>query len=344
MPFLACFDGRAMTAADFLHPECIKLLRIRIILIYFRPSSQPHRLAGVFYPYAVQQAVNTNLFSGLPVASIYSSPRFALREVAWLVSLSCSACVVQAQTASAPAVAPVQIAAATLKAVVISGSRTEQAAEDLPMTMDVINAKDIEEGQIHDIRDVVKDIPNVSVRRAPARFGLAQGDTGREGNAGFNIRGLDGNRVLMMVDGIRLPRSYSFGVNSFGRDSLSIDLVKRIEIVKGPSSVLYGSDGIAGLVNFVTYEPSDFLQGGKTFGGRASISYSGDDKGVAGTATLAGRASEVLDWQITAASNRADGLKNMGDRDTQSTNRQWQCTDGQGRAAAQQFTKTRDQF
>ncbi|MES2944452.1 MAG: TonB-dependent receptor plug domain-containing protein [Pseudomonadota bacterium] len=278
------------------------------------------------------------------MASIYSSPRFALREVAWLVSLSCSACVVQAQTASAPAVAPVQIAAATLKAVVISGSRTEQAAEDLPMTMDVINAKDIEEGQIHDIRDVVKDIPNVSVRRAPARFGLAQGDTGREGNAGFNIRGLDGNRVLMMVDGIRLPRSYSFGVNSFGRDSLSIDLVKRIEIVKGPSSVLYGSDGIAGLVNFVTYEPSDFLQGGKTFGGRASISYSGDDKGVAGTATLAGRASEVLDWQITAASNRADGLKNMGDRDTQSTNRQWQCTDGQGRAAAQQFTKTRDQF
>ncbi len=180
------------------------------------------------------------------------------------------------------------------------------------MTVNVLNAKDIEEGQIRDIRDAAKNIPNVSVRRAPARFGVAQGDTGREGNAGFNIRGLDGNRVLMLVDGIRLPRSYSFGVNSFGRDSLSIDLVKRIEIVKGPASVLYGSDGIAGLVNFISYEPSDFLAAGKQFGGKASISYSGDDKGIAANATLAGRASQVLEWQLTVATNRAEGLENKG--------------------------------
>lgn len=80
---------------------------------------------------------------------------------------------------------------ALLKEVVVSGSRNEQSVEDIPQTIDVINATDIEQGQIRDIRDAAKNIPNVSVRRAPARFGLAQGDTGREGNAGFNIRGLE---------------------------------------------------------------------------------------------------------------------------------------------------------
>jgi len=253
-------------------------------------------------------------FSSSSSASHLSLP-FALRQLSWVVGALCGSILsVHAQTApAAPGVpASTQVAAVALKEVVVSGSRNEQSLDDLPMTMDVLNAKDIEEGQIRDIRDAAKNIPNVSVRRAPARFGVAQGDTGREGNAGFNIRGLDGNRVLMLVDGIRIPRSYSFGVNSFGRDALSIDLVKRIELVKGPASVLYGSDGIAGLVNFITYEPSDFLKDGKTLGGRASISYSGDDKGLATSATVAGRASDTVDWQISAATNRAKGLSNFG--------------------------------
>jgi hemoglobin/transferrin/lactoferrin receptor protein len=235
----------------------------------------------------------------------YPSSRFAVREIALLVSLVCGASfAAQAQTlALAPA----------LKEVVVSGSRSEQAVDELPMTIDVINADDIEKKQLRDIRDVAKDLPNVSVRRAPVRFGFATGgDTGREGNAGFNIRGLDGNRVLMLVDGIRIPRAYSFNVNSFGRDTLSIDLVKRIEIVKGPASVLYGSDGIAGLVNFITYEPEDFFRDGKTWGGRVSTGYSGDDGGVNATATIAGRVNDVLDLQLTVAANRAKELENKG--------------------------------
>ena len=270
---------------------------------------------------AEQQAVNTNLFFGRLVAFIHTSPRFALREVTWLVSLTCHVCGLHAQTASAPLTGSLQTAAASLKEVVISGSRSERALEDLPMTIEVVVAKDIEDGPVRDIRDAAKNISNVSVRRAPARFGVTQGATGREGNAGFNIRGLEGNRVLMLVDGIRIPRSYSFGVNAFGRDALSIDLVKRIEVVKGPASALYGSDGVAGLVNFITYEPSDFLTDGKTLGGRASIRYSGDDKGRAASGTVAGRVNDRLEWQVTAASNRAEALSNLGSNDSAGPNR-----------------------
>ncbi len=218
---------------------------------------------------------------------------------------------VQAQTAPGT-----QAAVAQLKEIVISGSRSEQSVDELPMAIDVINAKDIEEGQLQDIRDIARDIPNVSLKRAPARFSLAGAATGREGNAGFNIRGLDGNRVLMLVDGVRAPRFYGFGANAFGRDTLSIDLVKRVELIKGPASALYGSDGIAGLVNFITYEPSDFLKDGKTLGGKATFSHSGDDNTKSVAATVAGRASDVVSWQISAAASAGNELSNRGENNS----------------------------
>ncbi|MDR0259938.1 MAG: TonB-dependent receptor plug domain-containing protein, partial [Comamonas sp.] len=109
-----------------------------------------------------------------------------------------------AAASSAQATGAVQVAAADaplLKEMVVSGSRYEQDPDELPMSIDVINARQMEEQQIRDIRDIARDMPNVSVKRAPARFTLASSPTGRDQNAGFNIRGLDGNRVLMLVDG-----------------------------------------------------------------------------------------------------------------------------------------------
>ena len=232
-----------------------------------------------------------------------------LLAVAWGSTLS-----VQAQT--------VQIAAGPkLQEVVVSGSRSEQISDEIPASIDVLNAQTLEAQQVHDIRDVAKELPNVSVKRAPARFSLAGGNTGRDGNSGFNIRGLDGNRVLMLTDGIRMPRSYVFSANAFGRDYLDIGLVKRVEIVRGPASVLYGSDGVAGLVNFITHDPADFLTGGKAVGGRASVGYSGDDKGVSVGGTVAGRANDVAEWLISANTTRADGLRNMGTNDAANVDR-----------------------
>ena len=62
-----------------------------------------------------------------------------------------------------------------------------------------------------------------------------------------------------MTDGVRMPRSYAFRTTTFDREYLSLELLKRIEVVRGPASALYGSDGMAGLVNFITHEPADFL-------------------------------------------------------------------------------------
>ncbi|MBS0451295.1 MAG: TonB-dependent hemoglobin/transferrin/lactoferrin family receptor [Proteobacteria bacterium] len=210
---------------------------------------------------------------------------------------------------------------AALDEVVVSGSRSEQKRDDVPASMEVLDRATIEQEQINDIRDAVRDMPNVSVKRAPARFGLAAGNTGRDANAGFNIRGLDGNRVLLLTDGVRTPRSYVFAANAFGRDYFDINLVERIEILKGPASALYGSDGMAGLVNLITREPQSFLKGDATIGGSASVGYSGDDNGWHTSLSLAGKASDTVQWLVSAAGSKTHGLENMGTNDSANSDR-----------------------
>ncbi|MDM0013779.1 TonB-dependent hemoglobin/transferrin/lactoferrin family receptor [Variovorax sp. J22P168] len=227
-----------------------------------------------------------------------------LKTLPWLIACGFGA------AAMAQESGPARITA--LGEIVVSGSRTEQIKDDIPATVEIIDREQIEFEQIHDIRDAVRDIPNVSVRRAPARFGLATGNTGRDGNAGFNIRGLDGNRVLIMNDGIRSPRSYVFSANAFGREYFDMGLVERIEIIKGPASALYGSDGLAGLVNFITRSPNDILGADKTFGGSANVGYSGDDNGWFAGVTMAGRASDTVSWLVSANGSRTHELENMG--------------------------------
>ncbi|MFC0350120.1 TonB-dependent hemoglobin/transferrin/lactoferrin family receptor [Undibacterium danionis] len=241
---------------------------------------------------------------------------------------SLSACLVapaQAQSVGLDSNAGASIKPAQI--VVISGTRYEQFVENLPMAIDVIDQKEIERLGISDIRDLAKNLANVEVKRAPARFTVTGvgNSTGRDGNAGFAIRGQDGNRVLMLIDGMRLPRSYINGSNAFGRDSIAMNLIRQAEIVRGPASVLYGSDGLAGLVNFMTLEPQDFLQeknaAPKDFGGKLFANWSGDDHSRSLGASLAGRINPQWSWLISANASKAKGLENMGTNDVPNIDR-----------------------
>lgn len=227
-----------------------------------------------------------------------------------LLGLSCA-------TASAqPKSVPSQ--EASLREVIISASRQEALSDDQPLSLDVLTRQEMNRQQIADIRDAAQDLPNVSVPRGPARYTITgpARSIGRDGNSGFSIRGLGGNRVLMLVDGIRVPHSYVFGSNAFGRDYVSLDLVKRIEVLRGPSSALYGSDGIAGLVNIITHESADFLSAsdaqGKTLGGRVSVSWRGDDRGATVGATVAGRLNPTAEWLVSLSGRRAHETETMG--------------------------------
>jgi len=188
--------------------------------------------------------------------------------------------------------------------IVVTATRTAVKAEDVPVTVTVKSDEQIADELVTDIRDLVRFEPGVSVQRQPARFGAALGTTGRAGNDSFNIRGIGGNRVLVQVDGVRVPDGFTFGAQAAGRgDYVDLGLVKSVEILRGPSSALYGSDGLAGAVSFITSDPVDFLEPGKNVGGLLRAAYSSADEEFSETAILAGRSG---DWSIMAAYTRRD--------------------------------------
>jgi hemoglobin/transferrin/lactoferrin receptor protein len=248
----------------------------------------------------------------MPIASIphrcTTSRRSRLHPIAWACGL----------LLTAPLVAWAQQAgsAATLEEVVVSGSRSERAAADVPATIDVISGEALDPARVQDIRDLARTLPNVSVKRAAQRFSaVSPNGTGRDGNAGFNIRGLEGNRVLLTVDGVRVPRELTsgvFGSASFGRDYFDLGLISRVEIVRGAHSALYGSDGLAGMVSMYTAEPAQFIRPGKTFGGRVGLSLDSEDDSRAVGATLAGAASDTVQWLGSVQASRSEALDNQG--------------------------------
>jgi hemoglobin/transferrin/lactoferrin receptor protein len=202
--------------------------------------------------------------------------------------------------------------AARKSQIVVTATRTAVKVEDIPVTVTVKNAEQIADELVTDIRDLVRFEPGVSVQRQPARFGAALGATGRAGNDSFNIRGIGGNRVLIQVDGVRVPDGFTFGAQASGRgDYVDLGLIKSVEILRGPSSALYGSDGLAGAVSFITADPSDFLEEGKSVGGLLRAAYSSADKEFSETGILAGRSG---DWSAMAAYTRRDyqELDNQG--------------------------------
>ena len=195
--------------------------------------------------------------------------------------------------------------------VVVTATRTPIEAQDAPVTVTVKDDAEIADELATDIKDLVRFEPGVSVRRAPTRFGAAQGSTGRTGNEGFVIRGIGGNRVLIQVDGVRVPYGFSFGAQDVGRgDYVDIGLVKSVEFLRGPASALYGSDGLAGAVSFTTSDPADILQD-RDIAGLARLHYSSADNEFAETAILAGR-SGALSAMVAYTRRDFDELDNQG--------------------------------
>lgn len=153
----------------------------------------------------------------------------------------------------------------SLATVQVTATRADQAVEDVAATVTVIETEDIQRSMATDIRDLFRHEPGVSVRSQPYRPGAALGATGRGGNEGINIRGMEGNRVLLQTDGVRLPATFSFGPQTAGRgDYLEIEGYKRVEILRGPASTLYGSDGLGGAVSFQTKDVDDLLDAGRS--------------------------------------------------------------------------------
>ncbi len=212
-----------------------------------------------------------------------------------------------------PQIALSEVVAQRVEPVIVTGSRSARNSGEVPATVTAIDAEDIENKRIENIRDLMRDEPAITVRKQPARFTAAGSGVGRDNNAGFNIRGIDGNRVLILLDGIRIPSAFSFGATNVGRgDYVDLGTLSRAEILRGPASALYGSDGLAGAVSFFTRDPSDLLKrSGRNSYASVSGAYSGDDQSSNAGATVANR-FDKLELMASVNHTNANELKTFG--------------------------------
>ncbi len=164
-----------------------------------------------------------------------------------------------------------------LQQVTVTGTRTARSLAESSATISVIEREQLRQNLVQNIQDLVRYEPGVSVRESP-QYGFQD----------FNIRGLEANRVLIQVDGIRQPERFSFGPFTLGRDYFEIETLRSAEIIRGPASSLYGSDALGGVVTFTTLDPEDVL-GSETLFTGLSTQASSVNQGYTNTLTLAGR-------------------------------------------------------
>lgn len=212
---------------------------------------------------------------------------------------------------SGPVDAKEDKAAIDFDPVVVTATRTERAESDVPNSVDVIDRERMDDTLVRDLRDLVRYEPGVSVTSSVGRFGL--GD--------IRIRGLGGNRVRIQTDGIAVSDAFAIGsFSNANRNFVDMDTLKRVEIVRGPSSSLYGSDALGGVVSFVTKDPSDYLDAGKDAYFGFKLGAEGDWSGLSAGATTA-FGGERWSGLVTVSHRQGQETKNQGENDAQGSTR-----------------------
>lgn len=203
----------------------------------------------------------------------------------------CLAGIVSAPTLGSHALAQMSPAgptsASTLPEVAVTATRVAEETKDIPATITVIDSQQIDRGLVQSIQNLFRYEPGVAVNTDPNRFGASS----------INIRGLEGNRVLIQVDGVRAPSLFTFGVGPFNtstRNMVDLDTMKKVEILRGPASTLYGSDALGGVVSYITKDPLDYLNLAVSPGyGAIKTLYTSSNEGWQTTATAAGGNKEL---------------------------------------------------
>jgi hemoglobin/transferrin/lactoferrin receptor protein len=163
---------------------------------------------------------------------------------------------------------------ADVEEIVVVAHKHARARRDVAATVSTFASDDMRFELANSVADVFRYAPGIDYEAAGTRFG----------SESINIRGISGNRVAILVDGV--PVSDQFDVGSFSnatRDLVSAGFVDHVEVLHGPASALYGSSAIGGVVAMRTVDPT-LRTGQRGHGGRLEGSWRGDDSSVQATA------------------------------------------------------------
>jgi hemoglobin/transferrin/lactoferrin receptor protein len=156
--------------------------------------------------------------------------------------------------------------------IVVTATRGPREASKIPQPVSVVQRRDLVQQIPNTVTDLFRSLPGLDV----TGVGVNQGRP--------EIRGQRGQRILLLEDGLRLNNFRR--QQDFGELPALVDVngVERVEVVRGPASVLYGSDAIGGVVNIITRTAQ-----AEGFHGIGSLRYGSVESQKAGSARVFGR-------------------------------------------------------
>ena len=173
--------------------------------------------------------------------------------------------------------------AATLRLVTITATRLKTDVHDVATPVSVLDSAAVRERVPNNAADLLRELPGVDVIGVGANQNRP------------SIRGQRGQRILLLQDGLRLNNSRR--QQDFGELPALVDIatIERVEVVRGPASVLYGTDAIGGVINLITRAPV-FKDGPASMSARLGARYSSAGDAGKGEAGLSGHAGQFA-WQ-----------------------------------------------
>jgi len=178
----------------------------------------------------------------------------------------------------------------------VTATGNARSAFEAPMMVSVIDASAPENQTASSATDLLRHVP-----------GLTLDGTGRTNGQDVNLRGYDRRGVLVLVDGVRQ------GTDTGHLNSTFLDpaLIKRIEIVRGPSALLYGSGAMGGVIAYDTADAKDLLQAGQTSGYRVFGTAATGDHSLGMGASAFGR-TDTLDGLVAWSSRDRGDIRQGG--------------------------------
>ena len=179
----------------------------------------------------------------------------------------------------------------------VTATRNPIRSFEYPGMVSVIGREELQTRQPSTPDDILKFVPNVEFYGGPRKTGEAP-----------SIRGFSGADVIVLLDGAR----QNFGSTHDGRFFIDPSLLKRVEVLRGAASSLYGSGGIGGVFDFGTLDAADLLDHGQTMGVSLSAGYQGVNRERVGSLTAYGRPGNGLDF-VGSVTKRDSGTISLGD-------------------------------
>ena len=183
-----------------------------------------------------------------------------------------------------------------LEAISRTATKTERWRYDTPDTVSHIGSEALEQNQVQKLSDVFKDVPGVTFSNGPRAVAEKP-----------NIRGLGGDRILITVDGAR----QNFNSGHKGRVFIETELLKAVDVLRGPGSAIYGSGAMAGVISMTTKDAADYLMPGEKFGVRVKAGYQDVNEDKLGTGILFGQSDfgGGLDYILSGTRRSSDDIK-----------------------------------